>query len=58
MAPADDERDPEDPTLAEDVYEGLVSLILSNELPADARVNINALGKHDSMCRRRPSGKH
>lgn len=45
MAPADDERDPEDPTLAENVYEGLVSLILSNELPADARVNINALAK-------------
>lgn len=45
MARVDDRRDPDDPSLAENVYEGLVSLILSNELPADARVNINAIGK-------------
>lgn len=35
----------DDPTLAENVYGRLVSLILSNELPADARVNINGLSK-------------
>lgn len=45
MTSVDDAGGEDDPTLAENVYGRLVSLILSNELPADSRVNINGLSK-------------
>ncbi|MFB6610482.1 GntR family transcriptional regulator [Agromyces sp. NPDC056379] len=34
-----------DATLGEDVYKRLVAFVLSNELPADSRININRIAK-------------